>query len=97
MRILRSIVAPSSTLVAFCDSKMTGSSNPVDPSLDRHLITTLWALLVPVVQKTIIRLGGGRQNCGNYLLRPVIGAVEMPKTECHPHKVGNSARLHLLH
>jgi hypothetical protein len=24
MRILRSIVAPSATLVAFCDSKMTG-------------------------------------------------------------------------
>jgi hypothetical protein len=38
-----------------------------------------------------------RQNCGNYLLRPVIGAVEMPKTERDPHKVGNSACLHLLH
>jgi hypothetical protein len=40
---------------------------------------------------------GGRDNCGNYLLRAVIGVVEMPKIECHPHKVGDSARLHLLH
>ena len=33
----------------------------------------------------------------NYLLRAVIGAVEMPKIERHPYKVGNSARLHFLH
>ncbi len=49
------------------------------------------------VAKDDYKLGGGRDNCGNYLLRAVIGAVEMPKIERHPHKVGNSARLHLLH
>src|ERR1700704_4437039 len=36
-------------------------------------------------------------NGGNYLLRAVIGVVEMPKAERYPHKVGNSARLHLLY
>ena len=32
---------------------------------------------------------GGRENGGNYLLRPVIGAVEMPKTERHPATPGS--------
>jgi hypothetical protein len=49
------------------------------------------------IAKDDYKLGGGRDNCRNYLLRPVIGAVEMSKIERHPHKVGNSARLHLLH
>ena len=45
----------------------------------------------------LISITSGRENCRNYLLHTVIGAVEMPKRERHPHKVGNSARLHLLH
>jgi hypothetical protein len=32
-----------------------------------------------VLQKTIIRLGSGRENGGNYLLRPVICAIELPR------------------
>jgi hypothetical protein len=49
------------------------------------------------VAKDNYKAWGGRDNCGIYLRRVVIGAVEMSKTERHPHKVGNSARLHLLH
>ena len=31
------------------------------------------------VAKDNYKAWGGRENCGNYLLRAVIGAVEMPK------------------
>ena len=76
--------------------------NPQDSKRDRlpsaRADSNAWSLpFSAVAAPLVLRLGGGRENGGNYLLRPVSGAVEMPKTDRHPHKVGNSARLHLLH
>jgi hypothetical protein len=52
------------------------------PLVIRQLLTTGGNR--SVLRKTIIKLGGGRENGGNYLLRAVIGVVEMPKAERYP-------------
>src|SRR5580700_10299397 len=73
----------------------TNSSSPspapvVSPG---ELLTT--GGLVQCCKRQLYGLGG-RENGGNYLFRAVIGALEMPKTERHPHKEGNSVRLGAL-
>jgi len=75
----------------------TNQSSDGERGSDEKSVFTALRAPGPSVAKDDYKLGGGRENGGNYLLRAVIGAVEMPKIERHPHKVGNSARLHLLH
>ena len=73
--------------------KPTGDAKPGQILLDGSLFLKFGPLNRPTYGKATAANHNGR----NYLLRVVIGIVEMANTERHPHKVGNIARLHLLH
>ena len=79
--------------LSFCSGRRAFCSVPSEVIVGQTDVRSCLTPLVPTYGKAT----AANHNGGNYLFRVVIGIVEMANTERHPHKVGNIARLHLLH